>query len=68
MARTALCVRPATVDDLPALLAFSDELRDQLIVPAEGGRARTVTLASRAESMEHRYREALTDPDRHLVV
>ena len=28
MARSALHVRPATVDDLPALLAFGDELRD----------------------------------------
>jgi len=66
--RTALCVRPATVGDLPALLAFGDELRDQLIVPAEGGRSRTLALSSRAESMEQRYREALADPDRHLVV
>lgn len=68
MARTALRVRPATVGDLPALLAFGDELRDQLIVPAEGGRSRTAAPSARAETMEHRYREALNDPDRHLVV
>lgn len=67
MARTALCVRPATVDDLPALLAFGEELRDQLILPADGTRARGVAPAARA-LLEQRYREALADPDRHLVV
>lgn len=67
MVRTALCVRPATVDDLPALLAFGEELRDQLILPADGTRARGVPLAARAQ-LEQRYREALADPDRHLVV
>ena len=68
VARTALNVRPATERDLPALLAFGDELRDQLIVPAEGGRSRGAILSARAESSEQRYREALIDPERHLVV
>lgn len=67
MARTSLRVRPATVDDLPALLAFGEELRDQLILPADPIRARGLPLAARA-LLEQRYREALADPDRHLVV
>ncbi|CAN5321206.1 hypothetical protein BH24ACT10_BH24ACT10_19510 [soil metagenome] len=31
MARAALRVRPATVEDVPVLLAFGDELRDTLL-------------------------------------
>ncbi len=66
MARNGLCVRPATVEDLPALLAFGEELRE-LILPADGGRARGLPPAARV-LLEQRYREALADPDRHLVI
>jgi ribosomal protein S18 acetylase RimI-like enzyme len=59
-------VRPATVDDLPALLSFGEELRDQLLKPADG-RTRTAPPAARA-MLEQRYREALADPYRHLFV
>lgn len=67
MPRTALLVRPATGDDLPALLEFGDELRDQLILPADGARSRGTAPSARA-GMEQRYREALADPSRHLVL
>lgn len=68
MAR-GLRVRAATVADLPALLAFGDELRDQLIpATCEGtGRGRGVPPVVRVQ-LEQRYREALEDGDRHLVV
>jgi len=66
VARNGLSVRPATVDDLPALLAFGEELRE-LILPADGGRTRGVPPAARM-LLEQRYREALADPDRHLVI
>ena len=63
-----LHVRAATDDDLPALLAFGDELREQLVpASSEGGRGRGVPPLARAQ-LEQRYREALADPDRHLVV
>lgn len=68
MARTALHVRPATDRDLPALLSFGAELRDQLLPAADRGtRARASSLAARG-LLEPRYLEALSDPDRHLVV
>jgi ribosomal protein S18 acetylase RimI-like enzyme len=67
--RSALHVRPATVDDLPALLAFGDELRDGLLPVTPDGphRPRGTPAAGRA-LLEQRYLEALDDPDRHLVV
>ena len=69
MARTALRVRPATRDDIPALLAFGDELRDAVLPssPEVGGRPRGTPAAARA-LLEQRYLEALDDPARHLVV
>ena len=68
MARGALRVRPASVVDLPALLAFGDELRDQLLPSTDAGvRVRGVPAGARA-TLEQRYLEALEDPDRHLVV
>ena len=66
MARGALRVRPATADDVPALLAFDDELRDGLLRDTSA-RTRTTPAAARA-LLEQRYLDALADPDRHLVV
>jgi ribosomal protein S18 acetylase RimI-like enzyme len=69
MPRSALRVRPATVTDVPALLAFGDELRDALLPAAQdaGGRVRGTPAGARAV-LEQRYLEALGDPERHLVV
>ncbi|MDP9497425.1 MAG: GNAT family N-acetyltransferase [Actinomycetota bacterium] len=67
MARPVLRVRPATSDDLPALVAFGDELRDRLLPATEGSRARAAGASAR-NSLELRYADALADPDRHLVV
>ena len=64
---TPVRVRPVTLDDLPVLLELGDELREQ-VVPVEGGsRARNGTMAQRATLLE-RYRQAIEDPDRHLVL
>lgn len=60
-------VRPATPTDLPALLGFADELREQLTPGVDGKRARAAAPTGRA-GLEARYLEALDDPDRHLVV
>lgn len=60
-------VRPVTLDDLPALLEFGDELRGQ-VLPVEGGtRTRGGTMAGRA-AIAQRYTEAIADPERHLVL
>lgn len=68
MPRPALHVRPATEADLPALLAFGDELRDQVLPTGDGaGRTRTSAGATRLV-LESRYREAIADPARCLVV
>ena len=68
MARTSLRVRPATPLDVPALVAFGEELRDLVIAPsAEVGRSRGGPAAARAE-LEQRYCEALEDTTRELVV
>ncbi|MCW2605400.1 MAG: GCN5-related N-acetyltransferase, partial [Frankiales bacterium] len=64
MAWTSVRVRPATTDDLPALLAFAEELRDQLLPVGESTRGRTAVRPG----LEGRYLDALEDPDRHLVV
>ena len=66
MPRRPLRVRPATADDVPALLAFGEELRDGL-PPESGGRPRGTPAAARV-ALEQRYLEALADPERHLVV
>lgn len=65
MALSSVRVRPATADDLPALLAFNDELRDQLL-PADGT-SRSRTMPPRP-ALEFRYLEAIADPARHLVI
>lgn len=64
---TSVRVRPATVEDLPSLLAFGEELREQVSPGLDGKRTRSVPAAGRA-GLEARYREALSDPERHLVV
>ena len=67
MARPSLRVRPATADDLPALVALGDELRDPARARRRRGRGRA-TARRPARPLEARYAEALADPDRHLVV
>ncbi len=69
MPRSALRVRPATADDVPALLGFGDELRDALLPAASdaGSRPRGTPAGARLV-LEQRYLEAIADPDRHLVV
>lgn len=67
MSRTSVRVRPATPDDLPALLALGEELREQLGPTVDGRRARTPAAVGRA-NLEGRYLDALDDPERHLVV
>ena len=57
-------VRPATPQDLPALLAFGEELREQ-VVQGESGRLRG---AAGRPAVETRYLEAIADPSRHLVL
>jgi ribosomal protein S18 acetylase RimI-like enzyme len=70
VARGSLSVRPATDADLPALVAFGEELRDLVIAPAPelGGRGRGAGAASGRAYLEQRYREAVDDPARELVV
>lgn len=68
MPRGSLRVRAATTADLPVLLAFGDELREQLLPSSDAAlRGRGVPTVARA-FLEQRYVEALEDPDRHLVV
>ena len=68
MARSSLRVRAATSLDVPALVAFGEELRDLVIAPsAEVGRTRGGPATARVE-LEQRYCEALEDPTRELVV
>lgn len=55
-------VRPVTEADLPALLTLAEELREQLLPSDGGGRSRS------RPSLEERYREAIADPGRHLVL
>ncbi len=67
MLRSSLHVRPATREDLPALLELGAELREQLL-PLEGTlRSRTSAKVGRT-GLEQRYTEAVDDPDRHLVL
>lgn len=67
MSRPSLTVRPATVDDLPALLELGEELRDQLLTAGVPGRGRAAGITSRAAT-QARYLDALDDRDRHVVV
>ena len=64
---SAVRVRPATAVDLPALLGFADELRDQPLPIPDGKRGRGLPATAR-DTLEARFRDALDDPDRHLVV
>lgn len=59
-------VRAVEDVDLPVVLELGEELREQLLSPEAPVRGRTAT-AGRA-ALEQRYREALADPDRHLLV
>lgn len=59
-------VRPVTLDDLPVLLELGEELREQTLVGEASTRGR-VSAAGRP-SLEQRYRDAIADPDRHLVL
>ena len=70
MARASLHVRTATAADLPALLAFGEELRDLVLAPGAevGGRSRGTSPATARAFLEQRYREAVEDPARELVV
>jgi GNAT superfamily N-acetyltransferase len=62
-------VRPATAQDVPALVAFGEELRDLVIAPtAEVGRSRGGPPVTARADLEQRYHEALADPARELVV
>ncbi len=68
MARSSLSVRAATPQDVPALVAFGEELRDLVIAPsAECRRSRGGPAAARAE-LRAALLEALQDPTRELVV
>jgi ribosomal protein S18 acetylase RimI-like enzyme len=62
-------VRTATPQDVPALVAFGEELRDLVIAPsAEVGRSRGGAPAAARPDLEQRYLEAVEDPSRELVV
>jgi ribosomal protein S18 acetylase RimI-like enzyme len=62
-------VRAATPQDVPALVAFGQELRDLVLAPtAELGRSRGGAPATARADLEQRYLEALVDPARELVV
>ena len=64
---SAVQVRSATAADLPALLGFADELRDQPLPALDGKRSRALPPTAR-ETLEARFRDVLADPDRRLVV
>ncbi len=69
MARSSLGVRAATPQDVPALVAFGEELRDLVIAPTpDVGRSRGGAPATARADLEQRYLEALEDPSRELVV
>jgi ribosomal protein S18 acetylase RimI-like enzyme len=57
-------VRAVSADDLPTLLALGEELREQLLEAPARGRT---PVAGRA-ALEQRYREAIEDPERRLVL
>jgi ribosomal protein S18 acetylase RimI-like enzyme len=67
MSWSAVRVRAATAQDVPAMLEFGEELREQLGPSADRKRHRATPAANRA-GLAARYTEALLDPDRHLVV
>jgi ribosomal protein S18 acetylase RimI-like enzyme len=57
-------VRAVSEEDLPILLALGEELREQLLEPPARGR----TPAAGRAAAEQRYREAVADPERRLVL
>jgi ribosomal protein S18 acetylase RimI-like enzyme len=57
-------VRTVTEQDLPVLLALGEELREQLLEAPARGR----TAAAGRAALDQRYRDAISDPDRHLVL
>jgi ribosomal protein S18 acetylase RimI-like enzyme len=67
MARASLRVRPATIDDVPALIELGEELREAALAAPYDSRPRTTSAGTRA-ALSQRYVEALADPQRHLVV
>jgi ribosomal protein S18 acetylase RimI-like enzyme len=58
-------VRTVTDDDLPVLLELGAEMREQLLSESPV-RARSASLGH--EALAHRYQDAISDPDRHLVL
>ena len=58
-------VRPAVDQDLAVLRELSDELREQILPLEPPGRGRP---APGRPVLEQRYRDALADPDRHVVL
>jgi ribosomal protein S18 acetylase RimI-like enzyme len=67
MSWSSVRVRPATADDLPVLMEFGEELREQLTPALDGKRVRPTAVTGRL-GLESRYLDALADPDRHLVI
>lgn len=69
MARSSLHVRTATPEDVPAVVAFGEELRDLAITPtAEIVRSRGGAAGSTRAYLEQCYLDAIEDPLRELVV
>jgi len=66
VALTSVRVRPVTEDDLPAILELAAELREQLLPVEGGGRGRPSTAGR--SGLEDRYRDAVADPTRHVVL
>jgi ribosomal protein S18 acetylase RimI-like enzyme len=56
-----------TEHDLPVLLELGEELREQLLPLEPSGRGRGTAGLNRG-ALEQRYRDAIADPDRHLVL
>jgi ribosomal protein S18 acetylase RimI-like enzyme len=67
MSWSAVRVRPATEQDIPAMLAFADELREHPVPTAQRKRVRAASAGSRA-GQAARFSEAIEDAQRHLVV
>jgi ribosomal protein S18 acetylase RimI-like enzyme len=66
VSRHPVRVRPAAEPDLPALLALGEELREQLM-PGEGiGRGSPCN--GQRPALEQRYRDALADEGRHVLL
>jgi len=57
-------VRTVSLEDLPVLLALGEELREQLLEAPSRARAGATGKAA----LEQRYRDAIADPERHLVL